>query len=784
MGQGQDKVALSLLDLQPTAIVELFLLYFNTVEKENVFIAFHGGSIFSKSIQWQGIEYLPIPVESEGFEVNANGQMARPKIRISNKDYFMTDLLLNNNDLQFAKIIRKRTFVKYLDDANFDGGNPWGQADASAEISNDTFVISQKTAENKMLVELELTSPLDLDNFEVNNRLILSRYCSWYYRGNGCNYEGPPIETEDGRSISITNPSAWYKAAPWQTGVAYPSGTPVFIENKKIILNDPYDPLKSDYAKIWYVSQISHTGSLQYQPGSNDSYWLRDGCNKKLDGCKKRFRNTTKGVFNTEDVYITNNYVNFSHKNGLNAYTNIAPLAIVDASSSASGFDPYNINDMQTGFPETDSSWASSGSGAPYPWISLTWNSEKTIDRIDLYDRVDLDSNFSGAYLSFYNGASLVKSGTLNSIPNDGSRISTGFSPIAITSLTISGIGCSGSGVGLGEVCVFEPTGLGLYTTNFKTDNINLKDYWQISSWIQFSGGISKTSQYTNVLHNVKQNCQYSGINLFITGGGASQQLILNFATVVASGNPIQYTTIPRSLAVNWSAQNLKPFHIICSGGTATGLSPTQFKQGIISLSGNGQLKTFAITPPSGKISGQSVSGEFFLFKNSSYSSSMDDLKFGINDWQFSDSSFAPNLYDNRPESNTKITSNILFGSTAIWTGSSYQIDRSSFFNRTDSESIDTNASAVGLKPRKYSELKNSYLSGLYAWWDMDLSASYPYNIAASNAPTKIIYLSGDYTSSIDYNETTTYLKPTTNPQTASRSLPFGGFPGTDKYGR
>ena len=36
MGQGQDKIALSLLDLQPTAIVELFLLYFNTVDKESI----------------------------------------------------------------------------------------------------------------------------------------------------------------------------------------------------------------------------------------------------------------------------------------------------------------------------------------------------------------------------------------------------------------------------------------------------------------------------------------------------------------------------------------------------------------------------------------------------------------------------------------------------------------------------------------------------------------------------------------------------------------------------
>ena len=176
MGQGADKIARSLVELQPTAIVELFLLYFNTVDQPEACIAFHGGAIYNREVTWQGIEYLPIPVETEGFEVNANGQMARPKIRVSNKDYFVTDLLLRYNDLQFSKIVRKRTFIKYLDDVNFDGGNPWGQADATAEVSNDTYVISQKTAENKNFVEFELTSPLDLENFELNNRLIMSRY--------------------------------------------------------------------------------------------------------------------------------------------------------------------------------------------------------------------------------------------------------------------------------------------------------------------------------------------------------------------------------------------------------------------------------------------------------------------------------------------------------------------------------------------------------------------------------------------------------------------------------
>ena len=70
-------------------------------------------------------------------------------------------------------------------------------------MSNDTFVVGQKTAENKSFIELELTSPLDLENFEINNRLIMSRYCSWYYRGNGCNYKGIPLATEESSTPKI-----------------------------------------------------------------------------------------------------------------------------------------------------------------------------------------------------------------------------------------------------------------------------------------------------------------------------------------------------------------------------------------------------------------------------------------------------------------------------------------------------------------------------------------------------------------------------------------------------
>jgi hypothetical protein len=69
----------------------------------------------------------------------------------------------------------------------------------------------------------------------------------------------------------------------------------------------------------------------------------------------------------------------------------------------------------------------------------------------------------------------------------------------------------------------------------------------------------------------------------------------------------------------------------------------------------------------------------------------------------------------------------------------------------------------------------------------MDLTGSSSYSVAASNTGTRIINLSGEYNSNIDYSDTVIYYSNSgseSSPSTASSYLPFGGFPGTEKYGR
>jgi lambda family phage minor tail protein L len=319
MGKGQDKIARSLVEFQPSAILDFYLLYFNIVDKENLFLAFHPGSNFQQPIIWQGTEYLPMPVETEGFELSTSNRLIRPKVRISNKDFIMTDILANNKDLQHARIVRKRTFAKFLDDENFDGGNPWGEADSSAEVSNDTYIVAQKTAENKLFVELELTTALDIDGAHLNNRTILSNYCSFHYRGYGCRYEGAELFDKDNNKLNVSNTSLinyliqdQYNLLEWTNGAYYKIGDMVWSVNKRVNLTENYLSKTSKFQETYYVCIKDHTANQNTAPWGNSGpvYWKKDECGKNISACKKRFNKTAVNT-NISDVYsIEEKYLN------------------------------------------------------------------------------------------------------------------------------------------------------------------------------------------------------------------------------------------------------------------------------------------------------------------------------------------------------------------------------------------------------------------------------------------------------------------------------------------
>lgn len=84
---------------------------------------------------------------------------------VSNQDFFMSNLIRRYDNLIGAKVVRKRTFVKFLDNRNFpDNKHPYGGQDINAGLEDQVFYILRKSAENKSVVEFELASPLELEN--------------------------------------------------------------------------------------------------------------------------------------------------------------------------------------------------------------------------------------------------------------------------------------------------------------------------------------------------------------------------------------------------------------------------------------------------------------------------------------------------------------------------------------------------------------------------------------------------------------------------------------------
>lgn len=339
--EGKNIAARNLLDLEPTAVLDFFKLVLDPSSTPEGFpaeIPFHAGNVFKENIIWQGVKYVPLSVETEGFEMLGDRRLPRPRIRVANDNQLITYLLQNNNDLVNAKVIRKKAFIKNLDDANFDGGNPWGQANASAEILDETWLMGRKTHESKVMVEFELNSPLDLESFSVNSRAVVSKYCAWQYRGEGCRYKGVPIERDDGSPFTdvdgatvipnLTDGGTGFYNNPdyhWNAERTYTRGNVVVVPNKKIMVPPYNGPVPADPAPVGDGTEpvktcyICVSGNKGQRPELNPTYWQKDGCTKHLYACKKRFNETNEVKYLIAETKYLNSFnaIEFSGNSNL-----------------------------------------------------------------------------------------------------------------------------------------------------------------------------------------------------------------------------------------------------------------------------------------------------------------------------------------------------------------------------------------------------------------------------------------------------------------------------------
>jgi lambda family phage minor tail protein L len=174
--------------LDADSLIELYEL--DTTKQGGPIYYFHSDvNTLNAEVVWQGITYVPFPLEATGFESSGVGSQARPKLLLANISGMIGELTLSMNDLVTCKFIRKRTFVKYLDAVNFpDGINP--TADSNAHFPDDIYYVDRKSKEDKIQVEFELASALELTGVVLPRRQIVKNLCSWNYKSAECGYTG------------------------------------------------------------------------------------------------------------------------------------------------------------------------------------------------------------------------------------------------------------------------------------------------------------------------------------------------------------------------------------------------------------------------------------------------------------------------------------------------------------------------------------------------------------------------------------------------------------------
>lgn len=267
--------------------------------------------------------YIALPIMIDGIETKAEGASSRPTITIAN----VTSLFRSQfgasfsfEDLVGSRIVRRRTFEKYLD-----------KTSDVYELPVTTYIIDRVSSKTPTFIAFELASPFDVEGVKIPNRAVFGKYCSWVYQGyernlGGClwssesktSYRGveyqiffdlndsPLIPSSQLNAVLTTftgnhdqDDFVQYQSRYWRSEVDNNTETPgPSLFWKEVFSFTTYNSSNS-YSinsrvlknnKVWLANSSVPSGE---EPSTGSLYWVRaDGCSKELSGCKCRFQFT------------------------------------------------------------------------------------------------------------------------------------------------------------------------------------------------------------------------------------------------------------------------------------------------------------------------------------------------------------------------------------------------------------------------------------------------------------------------------------------------------------
>ena len=304
MSQGTNReVAREALSPEPSQLLEFYLIYYNYPEDQYSVFAFTPiQKGLGKKVTWQGIDYFPLPAKTEGFSSRGDNELPRPRMQVSNNNLVLSKYLKLFNNFIGAKVIRKRTFAKFLDDENFESGeNPFfdlrtnsSAANLTHQLPDEVFYINRRVSETKDFVEFELSTVLEMDNVYIPNRNVYARYCTWIYRGHGCRYSGDPKKTNNSEDFKDSSGAVVVPATDkglWRSTSIYNAGDFVYLQIESVPLRaDEETDFKApaERLKTFYVCVNDNTTGNESYPAKSKN-WQKDECGKKISDCKFRY---------------------------------------------------------------------------------------------------------------------------------------------------------------------------------------------------------------------------------------------------------------------------------------------------------------------------------------------------------------------------------------------------------------------------------------------------------------------------------------------------------------
>lgn len=177
-------------DLQQQQVEGVIMLYHLDARRQGAgeyYFHNHNDGI----IRFRGKDYAPTAVQSVGLERRGDGKASMPTLTFSNKlgEHWggIHALTLGKGDFVGAVLTVYTTLAKYLNSQNPD-------------YKKQIWYIEQKKKANSLIVEFELSNPVDFGQAQIPVRMI-GHHCHWAmvgrYRGEECGYRGTKMFTAD-----------------------------------------------------------------------------------------------------------------------------------------------------------------------------------------------------------------------------------------------------------------------------------------------------------------------------------------------------------------------------------------------------------------------------------------------------------------------------------------------------------------------------------------------------------------------------------------------------------